>query len=65
MAEAYPIMFTPILFTSFFSTKDSGQGIGLTMIRGILLSHGFQFKLKSGKAEHTTFGKRLFIEEAK
>ncbi|WP_400193259.1 sensor histidine kinase [Hymenobacter sp. B81] len=35
------------LFTPFFSTKRDGQGIGLTMIRDILLQHGFAFSLVS------------------
>ncbi|HLY72176.1 MAG TPA: ATP-binding protein [Puia sp.] len=35
------------LFTPFFSTKKDGQGIGLTVIREILLNHGFDFSLKT------------------
>ena len=33
------------LFTPFFSTKKSGQGIGLILIREILMNHGWNFKL--------------------
>ena len=36
----------PHLFTPFYSTKETGQGIGLTMIRDILVNHGFSFSLK-------------------
>ena len=36
-----------LLFTPFFSTKKDGQGIGLTVIREILLNHGFDFSLKT------------------
>ena len=35
------------LFTSFYSTKKDGQGIGLTLIREILMNHGFEFSLQS------------------
>ena len=40
------------LFTPFFSTKKGGQGIGLTLIREILVNHGFDFSLEmNGKGE--------------
>ncbi|WP_285008632.1 sensor histidine kinase [Pedobacter faecalis] len=35
------------LFNPFFSTKKDGQGVGLTLVREILLSHGFDFSLGS------------------
>jgi two-component system, NtrC family, nitrogen regulation sensor histidine kinase NtrY len=43
------------LFTPFFSTKKNGQGIGLTMIRDILLSHGFPFSLATDEDGITAF----------
>jgi len=43
------------LFTPFFSTKDNGQGIGLTLIRDILLNHKFKFSLQTIDNEFTEF----------
>jgi len=43
------------LFTPFFSTKVNGQGIGLTVIRDILLKHGFQFSLSTAADGLTRF----------
>ncbi len=45
----------PKLFTAFFSTKPDGQGIGLTLIRDILVAHGFGFSLRSDEAGYTDF----------
>jgi len=35
------------LFTPFFTTKENGQGIGLTLTREILIAHGFDFELEN------------------
>ncbi len=43
------------LFTPFFSTKKNGQGIGLTLVREILMNHGFRFELVRTKDETTEF----------
>ncbi|MCI1188482.1 ATP-binding protein [Hymenobacter sp. DH14] len=43
------------LFTPFFSTKRDGQGIGLTLVRDVLLAHGFRFHLGTNEAGHTVF----------
>ncbi len=43
------------LFTPFFSTKKTGQGIGLTLVREILLNHGFDFKLHRIENNRTEF----------
>ncbi len=43
------------LFTPFFSTKRDGQGIGLTLIRDILLQHNFTFSLETQENGSTAF----------
>ncbi|GAA4320349.1 ATP-binding protein [Mucilaginibacter gynuensis] len=44
-----------LLFTPFFSTKKEGQGIGLTLVREILIKHGFAFSLKGGEGNGAVF----------
>ncbi|MDR2232034.1 MAG: PAS domain-containing protein [Tannerella sp.] len=43
------------LFTPFYSTKPQGQGIGLMLIREILLKHGCTFSLRTGPDGLTRF----------
>lgn len=43
------------LFTPFYTTKKNGQGIGLTLIREILMNHGFDFSLKTNAENNTEF----------
>ncbi|NVM62959.1 nitrogen fixation/metabolism regulation signal transduction histidine kinase [Mucilaginibacter sp. SG538B] len=43
------------LFTPFFSTKKDGQGIGLTLVREIMLNHNFEFSLKTVAERQTEF----------
>jgi two-component system nitrogen regulation sensor histidine kinase NtrY len=43
------------LFTPFFSTKEHGQGIGLTLIQEILLQHHFDFIVESEVEKFTRF----------
>mgnify|MGYP001343427965 CR=1 FL=1 len=46
---------SPNLFVPFFTTKKDGQGIGLTLIREILINHGFGFSLKMNDENKTEF----------
>jgi len=43
------------LFNPFFSTKTTGQGIGLTLAREILLNHNFAFSLRTQQDGWTVF----------
>ncbi len=43
------------LFTPFFSTKENGQGIGLTLVQEILDAHDFECSLESQPGQPTRF----------
>lgn len=43
------------LFSPFFSTKNGGQGIGLTLAREILTAHGWSFSLRTEGDGWTVF----------
>jgi len=43
------------LFTPFFSTKEHGQGIGLTLVQEILSQHRFQYSLDTPPGGPTQF----------
>jgi two-component system, NtrC family, nitrogen regulation sensor histidine kinase NtrY len=43
------------LFTPFYSSKRNGQGIGLTLIREILINHGCEFSLETNQQGKTEF----------
>jgi two-component system nitrogen regulation sensor histidine kinase NtrY len=43
------------VFSPFFSTKKDGQGIGLTLVREVLLAHGFEFSLQTVRPGYTVF----------
>jgi nitrogen fixation/metabolism regulation signal transduction histidine kinase len=43
------------LFTPFFTTKDNGQGLGLTLVREILDQHRFDYALEAPPGGPTQF----------
>jgi len=43
------------LFTSFYTSKPGGQGIGLTLVQEILLAHGFDYALETTGEGRTGF----------
>ena len=43
------------LFTPFFSTKPTGQGVGLTLSRDILEGHGARYRLATEAEGWTVF----------
>ena len=45
----------PRLFTPFFTTKQNGQGIGLTMVQEILAAHRFEYSLDGPPGGPTRF----------
>ncbi|WP_428667920.1 sensor histidine kinase [Runella sp.] len=47
------------LFSPFFSTKRNGQGVGLTLIREILVNHGFGLSLLTEQEGKTVFRVRF------
>lgn len=45
----------PELFTPFYTSKSSGQGLGLTLVKEILLRHHFDFGLATATDHRTRF----------
>lgn len=62
--KAIPNQVKSKLFTPFFSTKQNGQGIGLMLIREVLINHGFNFSLQTNDDYFTEF-KINFKQELK
>lgn len=50
------------LFTPFFSTKEHGQGLGLTLVQEVLSNHGIAFSLDGPPGGPTTF--TMWFDEA-
>lgn len=53
--KGIPVEIAADIFSPFFSTKKDGQGIGLTLIREILLNHRFVFTLETSTPGRTDF----------
>ncbi len=53
--EPIPAEIQKQLFTPFFTTKKTGQGIGLTLVREILQNHHLKFSLKNNGDGRTCF----------
>jgi nitrogen fixation/metabolism regulation signal transduction histidine kinase len=49
------------LFSPFFSTKKNGQGIGLTLIKEILLNHHYEFTLTTREPGKTEFVIKMHV----
>jgi len=47
------------LFTPFYTSKSTGQGLGLTLIKEVLLRHGFEFGLETISDGRTCFTIKL------
>jgi two-component system, NtrC family, nitrogen regulation sensor histidine kinase NtrY len=53
--KGIPPEVAPLLFSPFFSNKNGGQGVGLTLVREILLQHQFAFSLQTVANGTTVF----------
>jgi len=53
------------LFDPFFSTKESGTGLGLALVHRVIESHGGTIAVRSRRGRGSTFTIRLPLAEAK
>ena len=49
----------PLIFDAFFTTKEDGTGLGLPLVRQIVLAHGGTIRCESAPGQGTTFLVRL------
>jgi signal transduction histidine kinase len=52
------------IFNPFFTTKDTGTGLGLTIASQIMQAHGGYIKVHSGEDRGTTFSLYFLRQEA-
>ncbi len=57
--QGIPPEHLPVLFTPFFSTKEGGTGLGLTICRQLIEQHGGEIKIESEVGRGTTCFIRL------
>jgi signal transduction histidine kinase len=50
------------MFTPFFSTKEGGTGLGLTIVQGLVSQHRGEISIESETGRGTTFVIRLPLE---
>ncbi len=53
--EGIPDNIKEKIFTPFFTTKDKGIGLGLTVVKKILEKHGWEYKITSEPGQGTNF----------
>jgi signal transduction histidine kinase len=52
--KGIPVDVLPHVFTPFYTTKHRGSGLGLTIVKKIVESHGGRIEIESRIAEGTT-----------
>ena len=60
-----PAEHLPLLFTPFFTTKERGSGLGLTICRGLIEQHGGEIRFDSEVGRGTTCTIRLPLSSSK
>lgn len=58
-----PASIMPRLFSPFFTTKDSGTGLGLTITQRIISEHGGEVTVRSAEGQGATFMIRLPVSD--
>ncbi|MGB0496176.1 MAG: sensor histidine kinase, partial [Kangiellaceae bacterium] len=53
-----------LIFEPFYTTKSSGNGLGLSIVQGVVIEHGGQLSLKSELGNGSTFGIKIPLQVA-